>query len=85
MHAFTYREKDILTSAAKRLRKHISEGMDSFDAFNVAQHHLVQVGFAYIERIILERFQDAVRKYERQGLPGSASQALQSLRVVADR
>jgi acyl-CoA oxidase len=30
--------------------------MDSFDAFNVCQHHLVQVGFAYIERIILEQF-----------------------------
>jgi acyl-CoA oxidase len=60
MEAFHYREKDILTSAAKRLRKHIKDGMDSFDAFNVAQHHLVQVGFAYIERIILERFQEAV-------------------------
>lgn len=60
MDAFVYRERDILTSAAKRLRRHIKEGMDSFDAFNVAQHHLVQVGFAYIERIILERFQEAV-------------------------
>ena len=30
--------------------------MDSFDAFNVSQHHLVQVGLAYIERVILERF-----------------------------
>ncbi len=58
--AFIYRERDILTSAARRLRKHISEGMDSFDAFNVAQHHLLQVGFAYIERIILERFHEAV-------------------------
>ena len=67
MHAFVYREKDILTSAAKRLRKHISEGMDSFDAFNVAQHHLVQVGFAYIERIILERFQEAVRNTKDKG------------------
>ena len=67
MHAFMYREKDILTSAAKRLRKHISEGMDSFDAFNVAQHHLVQVGFAYIERIILEKFQQAVNDTKDKG------------------
>lgn len=67
MHAFVYREKDILTSAAKRLRKHISDGMDSFDAFNVAQHHLVQVGFAYIERIILERFQEAVKNTKDKG------------------
>ncbi len=56
LHAFKYRERDILTSAAKRLKRHIDSGMDSFDAFNVCQHHLVQVGFAYIERIILEQF-----------------------------
>ncbi|GHM99385.1 acyl-CoA oxidase [Cytophagales bacterium WSM2-2] len=60
LHAFKYRERDILTSAAKRLKRHIDEGMDSFDAFNVSQHHLVQVSFAYIERIILERFIEQV-------------------------
>ncbi len=56
LSAFKYRERDILTSAAKRLKKHIDSGMDSFDAFNVCQHHLVQVGHAHIERIILEQF-----------------------------
>ncbi|MEK6780621.1 MAG: acyl-CoA dehydrogenase [Bacteroidota bacterium] len=56
LNAFRYRERDILTSAAKRLKRHISEGMDSFDAFNVSQNHLVQVGLAYVERIILEQF-----------------------------
>jgi acyl-CoA oxidase len=56
LSAFKFRERDILTSAAKRLKRHIDSGMDSFDAFNVCQHHLVQVGFAYIERIILEQF-----------------------------
>jgi acyl-CoA oxidase len=65
--AFIYRERDILTSAAKRLRRHIKEGMDSFDAFNVAQHHLIQVGFAYIERIILEKFQEAVDNTPDEG------------------
>ncbi len=56
LNAFRYRERDILTSAAKRLKRHIDSGMDSFDAFNVCQNHLVQVSFAYIERIILEQF-----------------------------
>jgi acyl-CoA oxidase len=56
LNAFKFRERDILTSAAKRLKRHIDSGMDSFDAFNVCQHHLVQVGFAYIERVILEQF-----------------------------
>jgi acyl-CoA oxidase len=60
LDAFKYRERDILTSAAKRLKRHIGEGMDSFDAFNVAQHHLVQVGFAYIERMVLEKFIEQV-------------------------
>lgn len=56
LNAFRYRERDILVSAARRLKRHIDSGMDSFDAFNVCQHHLVQVGFAYTERIILEQF-----------------------------
>lgn len=60
LNAFRYRERDILISAARRLKRHIDSGMDSFDAFNVCQHHLVQVGFAYIERIILEQFHLAV-------------------------
>jgi len=56
LNAFKYRERDILESSAKRLRKHISGRMDSFDAFNVSQHHLVQVAFAHVERVILEQF-----------------------------
>lgn len=56
LSAFKYRERDILTSAARRLKKHLDSGMDSFDAFNQTQYHLVNVGHAYIERIILEQF-----------------------------
>lgn len=56
LNAFRYRERDILTSAARRLKRHIDDGMDSFDAFNVCQNHLIQVSYAYVERIILEQF-----------------------------
>ncbi|HYC84140.1 MAG TPA: acyl-CoA dehydrogenase [Chryseosolibacter sp.] len=56
LSAFKYRERDILTSAARRLKRHIDDGMDSFDAFNVVQHHLVQVAFAFVERVVLEQF-----------------------------
>jgi len=62
MDAFIYRERDILTSAARRLKKHLDNGMDSFDAFNQTQYHMVMVGFAYVERIILEQFQLAVEQ-----------------------
>ncbi|MEQ9307420.1 MAG: acyl-CoA dehydrogenase [Marinoscillum sp.] len=56
LSAFRYREKDILVSAARRIKKHIDNGMDSFDAFNQTQYHMLNVGFAYIERVILEQF-----------------------------
>ncbi len=56
LSAFTYRENSILDSAAKRLKRLIDEGMDPFDAINVCQHHLVTMGKAYIERVILEQF-----------------------------
>jgi acyl-CoA oxidase len=55
-NAFEYRERSVLTSAARRLKSYIDDGMDSYDAFNQCQHHLVQVGFAYIEWVILEQF-----------------------------
>jgi acyl-CoA oxidase len=67
LNAFKYRERDILTSAAKRLKRHIDEGMDSFDAMNVSQHHLVNVGQAYIERIILEQFVQQVENTKDAG------------------
>lgn len=67
LNAFRYRERDILTSAAKRLKRHIESGMDSFDAFNVCQHHLVQVGLAYIERIVLEQFIEAIESTKDAG------------------
>ena len=67
LNAFSYRERDILTSAAKRLKKHLDSGMDSFDAFNLVQNHLVNVGFAFIERVILEQF---VLQVEQTNDPG---------------
>lgn len=56
LDAFRYRERDILTSAARRFKKHLDNGMDSFDAFNQTQNHMVAVGFAHVERIVLEQF-----------------------------
>lgn len=67
LNAFKYRERDILTSAAKRLKRHIDSGMDSFDAMNVAQQHLIEVGYAYVERIILEQFILQVEKTKDAG------------------
>lgn len=56
LNAFQYREKQILNSAAKRIKKLIDEGLDSYDAFNVVQHQMIEVAQAYLERVILEQF-----------------------------
>jgi acyl-CoA oxidase len=68
LNALTYRERSVVTSAAKRLKALIDGGMDSFDAFNECQHHLVQVGFAYIERVIVEQFIQQIAKTENEEL-----------------
>lgn len=67
LSAFRYRERDILTSAARRIKKHLDAGMDSFDAFNQTQYHMVNVGFAYIERVIMEQFVAQVRQVKDEG------------------
>lgn len=56
LDAFTYRENSILKSSAKRVRAYLKSGMNSFDAFNNCQHHLINVGFSYTERIVIEDF-----------------------------
>lgn len=66
-NAFEYREKVILASAAKRLKKLIDGGLDSYDAFNVAQHQMLDVAQAYLDRLMLEQFQLAVNNVKDEG------------------
>ncbi|GAB3503377.1 acyl-CoA dehydrogenase family protein [Emticicia fontis] len=66
-NAFEYREKVILASAAKRLKKLIDSGLDSYDAFNVAQHQMLDVAQAYLDRLMLEQFQQVVSTDEDEG------------------
>jgi len=67
IHAFQFREKEILASAAKRIKKLLDSGLDSFDAFNIAQHHLINVGQAYLERVVLEQFQLQIEHTKDEG------------------
>ena len=64
LQAFQYREKSILASAAKRIKRLIDEGLTPYDAFNVVQHHMVDVAQAYLERVTLEQFQQAIEAIE---------------------
>ncbi len=56
LDAFKHREEALLTTVAKRLKKRIDNGVDSYDAFIQVQQHLVNVAQAYVERVILEQF-----------------------------
>lgn len=62
LQAFEHREKTILASAAKRLKKLVDGGVDAFDAANVVQHQLMDVANAYLERVILEQFHLSIAK-----------------------
>lgn len=70
LNAFRYREEHILSAAARRIKNHLDNGMDSFDAFNQTQSHLVQVGIAFIERIILEQFQSKIQRIKDKPCKG---------------
>lgn len=62
LHAFIYRENSTLESAARRLKKLTESGMNPYDAFNVAQHQMLDVSSSYLERITLEQFQQNIKK-----------------------
>ncbi|QNL23141.1 acyl-CoA dehydrogenase family protein [Hyphobacterium sp. CCMP332] len=62
LDAFMYRERSVVTSAARRFKNHLDQGMDSFDAFNQTQYHMLKVGYAFIERVILEQFIEEIQK-----------------------
>ncbi|WP_016988806.1 acyl-CoA dehydrogenase [Flavobacterium sp. ACAM 123] len=64
LDAFQYREKTTLASAAKRIKKLIDSGLDPYDAFNIVQHQMIDVAQAYLERVVLEQFQEAVQNIE---------------------
>lgn len=56
MQAFTYREKEILASGARRFKKLIDEGLEAFDAANIMHPHMLNIAEAYLDRVFLEQF-----------------------------
>jgi len=64
LQAFQHREKTILASAAKRIKKLVDGGLEAYDAFNVIQHQMIDVAQAYLERVVLEQFQLAIQAVE---------------------
>ena len=75
--AFRYREDRLLASLGRRLRSRIEDGEDSFSALNACQDHAVALANAHVERVILERFRDAIARAD-----DSARQALEPLAAL---
>jgi acyl-CoA oxidase len=57
---FAWREKHILVAAARRLKKLMASSGDAFAAFNAVQDHLLLAARAYVDRVVLEQFAEAV-------------------------
>ena len=57
---FAWREQHVLDSAARRLKKGIDEGEDSFEVFNACQDHVLVAATAHIDTQVLEAFSRAV-------------------------
>ncbi len=62
LNAFTYRENTLKVSLARRMKRRLDDGMDSFQAFNECQDHAVALANANLERYILESFIEAEEK-----------------------
>ena len=54
LSAFRYREQRLMRSAARRIKARMDQGMDSFDAVNHCQDHLITLARAHVDRIVLE-------------------------------
>lgn len=62
--AMLYREERLLRSAARRLKARMDRGMDSFEAVNECQDHLVSLARAHVDRIVLEAAFEALDAME---------------------
>lgn len=66
--ALRYREERLLASAARRLKGMLDRGVDSFEAMNRCQDHLVELATAYVERVALEQILGAVTRAPTPGV-----------------
>jgi acyl-CoA oxidase len=65
---FRWREEHVLSGVARRLRRGIEGGGDTFDVFNDAQDHVLATARAHADREVLESFVDAVERCQDEAL-----------------
>jgi acyl-CoA oxidase len=69
MHAeaFRFREERLLLTVARRLKALVDDGVDSFEAMNHCQDHLVRLALAHVETDLLGSFHAAVQAAPEAG------------------
>ncbi|HEY2600998.1 MAG TPA: acyl-CoA dehydrogenase [Thermoleophilaceae bacterium] len=75
LQLFRGREEHVLGGVARRLKRGIDDGQDSFTVFNECQDHVLEAARAHVDRLILESFVAAVERSEE----GPTRDALSSL------
>jgi acyl-CoA oxidase len=65
LHLFRGREEHVLGGVARRLKRGIDEGQDSFTVFNECQDHVLEAARAHVDRLILESFVAAIDRCEQ--------------------
>ena len=64
LSAMGYREQRLLRSAARRIKHRLDMGMDSFEAVNECQDHLITMARAYAEYLLLATSVAALREMD---------------------
>ena len=59
-YLFAWREKHVVETAARRLRKLMAKDGDPFAAFNAVQDHLLLAARAYVDQLVLQHFVGAI-------------------------
>jgi acyl-CoA oxidase len=88
LEAFRFREERLLDTVARRLKSRLDSGMDSFQAMNECQDHLVTLARAHVERTALESFREGVARAPLPGLSevlGNLAELWALSRLEADR
>jgi len=60
LEAFRYHERKLLHSVSTRMRRLLGKRMDPYDAFLRCQVHMLTLANAFVERIVLEKFIEAI-------------------------
>src|SRR4051812_30801299 len=65
---FRWREEHVLSGAARRLRRGLSDSADPFEVFNDCQDHVLVAARAHVHREILEAFCEAIERADDEDM-----------------